>query len=122
MQSTLSVSGMPELNLTGLATTDTVGGSASTVQSACENLYAYADNLKTFIENLETQEQQILKGWEGTAADTLEQQFPGLIEAFNQIPPAIRSLADWASSTMNSYTKLDEDTASTISQILGGGK
>ena len=120
MDTSLATNGMPELTLSGLATTDTVGGSSATVKNACENLYTYAGNLDTFIENLLAQEEEILRDWEGNAADMLRQQFPGLIDAFRQIPPSIRSISDWASSTMNSYVSTDDATAARISEIMGG--
>lgn len=120
MDTSLATQGMPELSLTGLATTDTVGGSSSAVSNACANLDTYATNLDTFIENLLAQEEEILRGWEGTAADMLRQQFPGLIDAFRQIPPSIRSISEWASSTMNSYVSVDDATAVKINEIMGG--
>lgn len=122
MNTSLATNGMPDLQLNGLATTQTVGGSAATVKSACDNLNTYANNLNTFIDNLVMQQNHILNGWEGAAADTLRQCFPDLIEAFTQIPPSVRSIADWAETTMNNYVSSDEDTASKISQIIGGGR
>ena len=109
MDTSLATNGMPELTLSGLATTDTVGGSSANLKNACENLYTYAGNLDTFIENLLAQEEEILHGWEGNAADMLR-----------QIPPSIRSISDWASSTMNSYVSTDDATAARISEIMGG--
>lgn len=120
METSLATNGLPELSLSGLATTDTVGGSSKAVQDACERLYTCASDLDTFITELETQKEAILKGWEGKAADMLRSQFPGLIDAFTQIPPSIRTVADWATSTMSDLVNADDETAARISQIMGG--
>lgn len=122
MNTSLATNGMPELTLSNMAVTDTVGGSSGTVAAACDNLYTCAGSLDTFIDNLTAQNDEILKDWEGDAADTLRSEFPKLIEAFTQIPSSIRSIADWASSTMNSYVSADSETASKISQIMGGAR
>lgn len=122
MNTSLATNGMPELSLAGMAVTDTVGGTAGIVSSACENLDTYAGNLDTFIENLEMQKEEILRGWEGAAADALRAQFPGLIEAFRAIPPSVRSISDWATSHMNRMTAKDSNTAEKFSQIMGGAK
>lgn len=121
MNTALAQNGLDELNLSGAAKTDTVGGSTSMVSTACGNLNDYAANLDTFIENLTAQKDAILVGWEGEAADMLREHFPGLIDAFKEIPASIRSIADWATSTMNSYVSEDADAASKISGIMGGG-
>lgn len=122
MNTSLATNGMPELSLSNMAATETVGGSSGVVATACDNLYAHAGSLDAFIDNLTAQKDEILRDWEGDAADTLREQFPGLIEAFTQIPPSIRSIADWATSTMNSYVATDSETAARISQIMGGGR
>ena len=113
---------MPELVLTGMATTETVGGSSAVVTNACENLQTYASNLDAFIENLVAQQEEILRDWEGEAADALRLEFPKLIDAFRAIPPSVRSVSDWAMSTMNRYVACDRNTADKINQILGGGR
>ncbi len=120
MDTSLATQGMPELSLAGLATTDTVGGTSNIVAESCANLDTYALNLESFIEQLLAQEEEILRGWEGNAADMLRQQFPGLIDAFRQIPPSIRSISEWAGSTMNRYVSVDDETAAKINEIMGG--
>lgn len=122
MNTTVAQNGLGELNLTGLANTDNVGGSTSAVSTACDNLYNYAGSLDSFIDELTEQKDAILLGWEGTAADMLRDNFPKLIEAFEDIPPSIRSIADWATSRMNNLSSLDENAAASLSDILGGGQ
>lgn len=120
MDTSLATNGLPELNLKGMAATDTVGGSDTAVKNACANLDTCASGLDAFIEQLITKQEEILAGWEGTAADTLRSQFPGLIDAFRAVPPSVRSVSDWASTTMNSYVATDSDTASRLAGIMGG--
>ena len=122
MNTSLATNGLGEFNLSGAARTDTIGGSAAMVNAACDNLNGYASGLDTFIEDLTVQKDAILVGWEGEAADMLREQFPRLIEAFTEIPPSIRSIADWARSTMNNYVSVDSTTAARISEIMGGGR
>ncbi|MBE5885267.1 MAG: hypothetical protein E7284_02555 [Lachnospiraceae bacterium] len=120
MDTSLAINGLPELTLTGTATTGTVGGNATTVSAACENLDTYATSMDAFIEELEAQKDEILLGWEGEAADALRESFPGLIEAFREVPPSIRSISNWATTTMNAYVRRDQSTAESIRAILGG--
>lgn len=122
MNTSLVTNGLGDFNLSGAAKTETVGGSAGMVSAACDNLNSYASNLDTFIENLTAQKDAILVDWEGEAADMLRENFPGLIEAFTEIPPSIRSIADWATSTMNNYVSVDNQTAERINEIMGGAK
>lgn len=120
MDTSLAINGLPELTLTGTAITETVGGNATTVDNACEDLNNCANTLNTFIEELEAQKDEILQGWEGEAADALRASFPGLIEAFCEVPTCIRSISNWAATTMNAYVRRDQSTAESIRTILGG--
>lgn len=122
MNTSLATNGLGEFSLAGAAKTDTVGGTASLVSAACDNLNSYASGLDTFIENLTAQKDAILVGWEGEAADMLREQFPGLIGAFQDVPASIRSIADWATSTMGNYVSVDNQTAEKINEIMGGAK
>jgi len=118
MNTSLMTNGLGDLDLSG-ATTDTVGGTAATVYAACDNLESCASNLNGFIESLTAQKDQILQNWEGTAADTLREKFPGLIGAFEDIPKSIQSVADWARSTMENYELIDEKSAEIFQDIMG---
>ena len=120
MDTSLAVNGLPELSLTGMATTATVGGNTTTASVAAENLETYANNMDAFIAELEAQKDEILQGWEGEAADALRESFPGLIEAFREVPPCIRSISNWTTTTMNAYVRRDQSTAESIRAILGG--
>lgn len=120
MDTSLAVNGLPELTLAGMATTGTVGGNTATVSVAAENLETYANNMDAFIAELEAQKDEILQGWEGAAADELRNSFPGLIEAFREVPPCIRSISNWTTTTMNAYVRRDQSTAESIRAILGG--
>ena len=118
MNTSLMTNGLGDLDLSG-ATTDTVGGSSTTVYTACDNLESCASNLNGFIESLTAQNDQILQNLEGTAADTLRENFPGLIGAFEDIPKSIKSVAEWARTTMENYVSVDAKTAEIIQDIMG---
>ena len=120
MDTSLVTNGLPEFSLAGLATTGTIGGNSAKVKAACENLQNCANGMDAFIEDLECQKESILSGWNGEAAEALRSGFPGLLDAFRSVPVSVRSISDWATTTMNSYAQRDAETAGKISAILGG--
>lgn len=120
MKTKLATEGLPEFSLSGMAKTDSIGGSSATVNSACANLEEYASSMNQFIHELESQEQLILRDWEGEAAETLKSSFPRVIEAFEAVPECIRSISNWASDTMSTFEKIDQRTAEQISRVMRG--
>lgn len=97
-----------------------LGGNKTQVSGSSENLMQLARNLGGLRAELETLRSSLLDGsWTGQAADEFAVQFPRVIEAFERIEPCIRSIADWAQSTMNSYETADNATASILGEILG---
>lgn len=120
MNTTLATQGLPEFSLSGLATTDRIGGAGAVVTAACTNLEEYSANMKQFIQELEEQKKMILYDWEGDAADTLQRDFPGVIEAFDAVPKCIKAISDWATTTMDTYQKIDQRTAEQIRNVMGG--
>ena len=120
MNTNLATNGLPEISLVGMAKTDSVGGSASKVKKAADELILCANSLKNFIVTLEDKRSEILVDWEGEAAEAFNTDFPKLLEAFSNVEPIIRSFAEWSSSTMDRYTALDKCTAEKIRTIAGG--
>lgn len=121
MASSFATNGLGEFNLPK-AEINSIGGTAATVTAVCDNLYNYASNLDGFIEDLITQKDAILIGWEGEAADEFQAKFPKLIEEFMKVPESIRSIANWATTTMELYEKRDRESAANINGLIGGGR
>lgn len=120
MDTSLATNGLGELVLQATAV-ETVGGNVDAVMAACENLTKHATNMEGFMDELKSEMNLVLSDWEGQAADRLEEMFPSLLQAFGEIPGAITSIANWASTTMQNYATIDEKTASAMGEILGGG-
>lgn len=114
MYNELATNGLPEISFCGMANTEQVGGSEETVRSACSRLNELADGMKGFVSRLDAKREDILAGWEGEAALEFEKKFPDLLDAFRQVEPVIRSIAEWASVTMDRYSELDQKTAQWI--------
>lgn len=120
MDMSLAQNGLPELSLTGLATTETVGGTKATVKRVCEELNDQASSMYQFADNLLATQEELCSNWDATAAGQLNSLFPNVIETFKSIKPCLESIAAWAQETSDSYVALDTETADAISKILGG--
>lgn len=119
MDTSLATEGLQPITFSGIDT-ETIGGTGTTVSNACANLDTYADNLDLFIEELDDQFNYILEGWEGEAANTLKNSFPLLLDAFKKVPPSVRSVSEWASSTMSGLATRDSNAAESFNQVMGG--
>ena len=119
MDTLLATEGLRPITFSGIET-ESIGGSGTTVSSACANLDTYADNLELYIEELNAQFDYILEGWEGEAANTLRDNVPLLLEAFKKVPPAVQSISGWAATTMRGLEAHDSEEATRLNQVMGG--
>lgn len=114
MNNELATNGLPQISFQGLADTEQVGGSPDMVRKACIQLNELADEMSNFCSRLDEKKEDVLVGWDGKAAGEFQKKFPELLQAFSQVEPTIRSVAEWARNTMDSYVNADERTAEWI--------
>ncbi len=118
LDTTLATNGLGTLELV-VPQSENIGVKYQAVEDACQSLRSYAQELTDFIEELRTAQANILSGWSGAAADEFAMGFPKLIQAFEEIPPAVQSVAEWAEATKSDYAAEDAKTASGIQATLG---
>lgn len=118
MNESLMKMGLPEFNISQTANSDTISVTASVVNEACDNLDKHAARLDNFIMDLENQKEEILRDWEGEAADKFRMEFPKMIEAFQAVPVSVRSISAWTMSTKNAFMKIDQNAADVIGRII----
>lgn len=117
MDTSLMTIGLPEFNVTPISNADTISVSADVVNTACDNLNNYAASLDSFIRDIEDQKEEILRDWEGAAADQFRITFPKMIEALQAVPVSIRSISGWTMSTKKAFENIDQRTAEAINSI-----
>lgn len=122
MDMSLAQNGLPELSLSGLATTATVGGTKATVERVVSELNDQAASMYQFADNLLDTQEGLCSNWDATAAGQLNSLFPGVIETFKNIKPCLESIAAWAKETSDNYVNEDTATSEAISKILGGAQ
>lgn len=96
-----------------------LGGNTAEVSGSSERLMQLARKMGEFRDELGTLRSSLMDGsWTGQAADEFSAQFPKVMSAFEEIEPCIRSIAEWAQSTMNRYAAADNATANMLERIL----
>lgn len=103
----LASSGLDEFSLPA-ADTDSRGTNPTVVENACSTLDAESASIDAFVAELESTKSQLLANWEGESATKFETNFPKLIQAFQQIPKCVGSIADWAEEVKEAYVKIDQ--------------
>ena len=102
----LAASGLGELNIPS-ADIESLGTNSQIVSEACEILDAQSGDIESLIQELEINKAQLLANWEGQTAENFAQSFPKLIEAFREVPPAVKSVSTFAMEVCEGYLKLD---------------
>lgn len=118
MNTSVMKTGLPEINISKIESDNTIVVTASVVDEACDNLNRYADSLNQYVLEVENQKEEILRDWEGVAAERFRAEFPKMIEALQAVPGTIRSISDWTMSTKNGFVKIDQCTADAISSKM----
>jgi len=120
MASELVKLSLPEFNLNVAGGTET-GIDPTVVSQACDGLTEQVQVLKNFSMELTDRQQQIMQGWEGEAAEKLQTMFPTLIDAFDEIPTCVNSIAEWATSYASALIAIDQMGSENFG-ILGGNQ
>lgn len=103
----LATSGLDDLTLSA-ADVESRGTNPSIVENACSELEAESAQIDGFVAELENTKSQLLASWEGVSADRFASNFPKLIQAFQQIPKCVNSIATWAEEVKDAYIKIDQ--------------
>lgn len=103
----LATSGLDSFELS-TADVESRGTNPQIVESASSALRSESTSIGNFVSELETTKSQLLANWKGESATKFETNFPKLIQAFEQIPKCVTSIADWAEEVKDAYVKIDQ--------------
>lgn len=105
----LATSGLDDFTLPA-ADVESRGTNPTIVENACSELEAESAKITGFISELDSTKTQLLLSWEGESADKFAANFPKLIEAFQDIPKCVNSIAAWAEEVKDAYVKIDQSS------------
>lgn len=105
----LATSGLDDFTLPA-ADVESRGTNPTIVENACSNLEAESAKIDSFVNELESTKTQLLLNWVGESADKFETNFPKLIQAFQDIPKCVNSIAAWAEEVKDAYVKIDQSS------------
>lgn len=103
----LATSGLDDFTLPA-ADVESRGTNPTIVESASSDLEAESAQISSFVADLENTKTQLLASWEGESATKFEANFPKLIQAFQDIPKCVNSIAAWAEEVKDAYVKIDQ--------------
>lgn len=105
----LATSGLDDFTLPA-ADVESRGTNSTIVESACSDLEAESAKIESFVNELDITKTQLLLNWDGDSAAKFETKFPNLIQAFQDIPKCINSIATWAEEVKDAYIKIDQSS------------
>lgn len=108
---------MASINVSGAG--GGVVGVTDGMTDVCESLQQQSTQIQNYVEELEALKSQLSNDWEGEDLETLIAEFAGFKAKLDELPPVIKSIADWGTSTYEAYTDHAHNTSEAISSILG---